>query len=179
MKFLLFYYCMALQLDTGIRRNKPEAGPSELEKPALIVRIKSTLIDTFVVVLLMWLSTIVLQAYDTSSGVIRGLAFGIILMYEPVAINKGKTLGQLIMGLRVSDEVAWIEYGKIQQVRLLPAILRSVLKITLGWLSLVTIHVNPLGQAIHDQAASSIVFYDEPEDSSESTGLQGWSEKSL
>ena len=58
-------------------------------RPNLLIRIKSMLADSMVIIMLMIIASIILNVLQVESGVVRGITFVLILMYEPimVAIN--------------------------------------------------------------------------------------------
>lgn len=129
-------------------------------KPSLIVRIKSSLIDVLVVILLLYVSSLLLDYLRIESGFIRGLIGVLVLLYEPIATSLGQTLGQKSLGLRVRDAKTLLGQNEYKNIGLGYSILRYMVKILLGWLSLLTIHSNRYGQAIHDKVAFSVMTED-------------------
>ncbi|MBI1307398.1 MAG: RDD family protein [Bacteroidetes bacterium] len=78
----------------------------------------------------------------------------IVFIYEPFCTSVlGFTLGHYLMRIRVrrrSDET--------RKINILAAIFRYVLKICLGWISLLTISSSKRKTAIHDIVAGSVVL---------------------
>lgn len=129
-----------------------------IDKPGLILRIKSTLIDTVVLIALMLLMSALLNSLDIASGLVRGICLVAVWLYEPLFTSVNRTLGQRIMGLQVRRQTD-IQNGVDPRPISFPAsLIRFILKVLLGWLSLLTIHSSRLGQAIHDKAADSVMI---------------------
>lgn len=126
-------------------------------KPSLILRIKSTLFDTVVIIILMYLMTLLLESMAIQSGNIRAAALVLVFLYEPILVTFGGTIGQRILGLAVRRFGSFIEKKQKKNINLIMSILRYITKIFLGWLSLLTIHSNHYGQAIHDKIGGSIM----------------------
>lgn len=132
-----------------------------IDKPGLILRIKSTLIDTVVLIALMLLMSMVLNGLDIVSGAVRGICLVAVWLYEPLFTSINRTLGQKVMGLQVRRQTD-IQNGVEPRPISFPAsLIRFILKVLLGWLSLLTIHSSRLGQAIHDKAADSVMILTE------------------
>ena len=72
-------------------------------KPGLIPRIKSMIVDSVVIVGLMLLISSILNFLEIESGAIRGGAFVLVFLYEPILVTIGGTIGQRILGLRVRN----------------------------------------------------------------------------
>jgi len=126
---------------------------SGIEYPNLLDRFQSTFIDSIFIVILMFASASILEKYEDPPDWIRIiLFFAIWAVYEPVCTTLGFTIGNYIKGIRVRrvDNSS----GKINIVQ---AFIRYLIKITLGWVSFITIHFNEERRAIHDLAAGSIV----------------------
>lgn len=138
------------------------AGNSEeavfyFDKPSLLLRTKSTLIDAVVLIGLMLLMSWVLNGLDVTSGAVRGICLVLVWCYEPVFTSIKQTLGQYLMGIRV-NRLSGLRNGNPQRPISIPAsFVRFVLKVLLGWVSLLTIHSDQYGQAIHDKAANSVM----------------------
>lgn len=129
------------------------------DKPGLMPRIKSTLIDVLVVMALMGVSAALLNGLGVESGSVRGWCFVGVWLYEPLFTALGRTLGQVVMGLRVR-RLSDLQKETSQRPISFPAsILRYALKVLLGWISLLTIHSDRYGQAIHDKAANSVMVF--------------------
>lgn len=122
--------------------------------PKLKTRISSTMIDMLVVLLLMVVASRILEGLQIESGEVRKIVFILVWLYEPLMISIDRTLGQRIMGIRV--ELLSPKQAS-QQLSPLRSLLRYFFKLSLGFISLFTIHSNKNGQAIHDMAAGSVM----------------------
>ncbi|MFK8164766.1 MAG: RDD family protein [Lewinella sp.] len=125
--------------------------------PRLMERLKATVVDAMVIVLLMYLGSLLLEALAVESGSIRGALFGLIWLYEPIATSFGKTLGHQIMGIRVRKFLPTPD-GNPPRINIFQAIVRFLVKVVLGWVSLLFISSNEYRRAIHDYAGQSVVI---------------------
>jgi uncharacterized RDD family membrane protein YckC len=122
--------------------------------PTIKARYTSMLIDVLIIVLLSIGITSLIERVGGVPGFVKGILFiVVVLLYEPILVSSGTTIGQLIMNLRVRNFKQPDKKLTIQS-----AILRSAVKIFLGWLSFVTITFNVNRRAIHDMASGSIVI---------------------
>jgi uncharacterized RDD family membrane protein YckC len=122
--------------------------------PLLIERIQSTLIDTVLIISLMFLFSNILDKFENAPDWIRMMLFlGIWVIYEPLCTSAGFTLGNYIKGIRVRNA-----NNSEKKINLFRALLRYIIKILLGWISFLTISSNPKRQAIHDLAAGSVMI---------------------
>ena len=122
--------------------------------PSLSDRVQSTFIDSIVIVILMLISASLLEKYENAPDWIRiALFFGIWGVYEPLCITLGGTVGNYFKGIRVRKQGQ-----ESQKINFLQAFFRYVLKMTLGWLSFLSIHTNKERRAIHDFAAGSVMI---------------------
>ncbi len=106
-------------------------------------------------VVLMFVAASVLDKIsDGEDGWIRALVFiGIWGVYEPLSMTLGSTLGNYLMKIKVRQEG-----NRDKKINLLQALIRFIIKISLGWISFLTIHSNKERRAIHDFAAGSVVI---------------------
>lgn len=122
--------------------------------PSLADRVQSTFIDTIFIVVLMFISASLLDKYEGAPEWIRiALFFGIWGVYEPLCTTLGFTIGNLVKGIRVRKAT---DISK--RINIVQAFFRYVLKITLGWISFLTMHSNQQKRAIHDFAAGSVMI---------------------
>ncbi|ANH83603.1 hypothetical protein A8C56_00315 [Niabella ginsenosidivorans] len=126
----------------------------EKRYPQLIDRIQSTFIDTFFIIILMFVFAGILDRYERVPDWVRIVLFiALIIAYEPLCTTLGFTLGNYIKGIRVrknSDET--------KRIGLLQALIRYPVKLFLGWISFLTIGTNPKKRAIHDIASGSVMI---------------------
>jgi uncharacterized RDD family membrane protein YckC len=77
----------------------------------------------------------------------------LFIVYEPLCMVFGFTLGNYIKGIRVrrcSDTT--------KRINLFQSIVRYPIKISLGWISFLTINSNPKRRAIHDLASGTVMI---------------------
>lgn len=126
---------------------------NEFEYPSLLQRIQSTVIDWLVILGLMVFFAQIANQIENIPVVVRGIFLGLILLYEPLCITFGCTLGNYLLKIRVRQNE-----NELQKINIFQAVIRYVVKIFLGWISFVTIHANAKKRAIHDIAASSVMI---------------------
>jgi uncharacterized RDD family membrane protein YckC len=131
---------------------------SSVEFPSLSDRFQSTFIDSLFIVTMMFICSSVLERYENVPDWVRiVLFFGLWGIYEPVCTSVGATIGNFAKNIRVR-RVSGIN----RKINILQAFFRYVLKISLGWLSFVSIHFNPEKRAIHDLAVGSVMIKNKP-----------------
>ena len=126
----------------------------EEKYPQLSERIQSTLIDTILIVALMFLFTNLLDKFNNVPDEVRIILFvGLFIAYEPLCMTLGCTLGNFIKGIRVK------KYSNTtKRINIFQAIIRYVVKVCLGWVSFLTINSNPKRRAIHDLISGSVMI---------------------
>lgn len=129
-------------------------------RPSLLARLKSMLADTMVIIVLMMIAATILNALNIESGLVRGMAFALVWLYEPIMIALDRTIGQRIMGLRVRNYTKYIDEDTPKNINIVYLLIRYLAKILLGWVSLLTIHSNTYGQAIHDKVGNSVMTFE-------------------
>ena len=122
--------------------------------PLLGDRIQSTLIDTILIITLMFVFASILDRCENVPDWVRiALFFGLFGIYEPVCTSLGCTLGNYIKNIRVR------QYNDTRKkINIIQAIFRYLFKIGLGWISFLTIHSNSQRRAIHDLVAGSVMI---------------------
>ncbi|MBI1226983.1 MAG: hypothetical protein GC192_17260 [Bacteroidetes bacterium] len=129
-------------------------------KPSLVLRFKSIFIDAMVIIFLMVIASWALNGLSIESGAIRGIVLVSIFLYEPIAMAFGRTLGQHIVGLQVTRKAEVLaNTTQYRPIPLVASLVRYLLKGLLGWASLLTIHSDKYGQAIHDKLTGSVVCF--------------------
>jgi uncharacterized RDD family membrane protein YckC len=79
----------------------------------------------------------------------------LLYIYEPLLIAlAGGTIGHHILGVRIKK----VKQSE-KKINMLQASIRFITKITLGWLSFLTVTGSPRKRAIHDMASGSIVLF--------------------
>jgi uncharacterized RDD family membrane protein YckC len=121
--------------------------------PSLLRRIQSSVIDFLLILALMVLITQLADQFDNFPSELRAVLFVLILLYEPLCITFGCTLGNYIMKIRVRQYE-----DENKRINLFQSIIRYTVKVMLGWLSFLTIHTNTEKRAIHDLFIGSVMI---------------------
>ena len=118
-------------------------------------RVKAALIDGVLIILVMYATSEILSQYEDVPSWIRVVAFlFIFVLYEPIFVSAfGQTLGHSNVGLHVKRES-----DTTKNINFPLALLRYLVKLFLGWISLLTVTGNTKKKAIHDFVANSIVI---------------------
>ncbi len=129
------------------------SSTDQLKFPYLITRYKAALIDGLVLFGLFAVTMILVQ--DPES---RKIAFGVYLLfallYEPLMLSIfSATIGHKAVNIKVKSI-----NNTDKNISIIQGIIRNTLKLTLGWLSFLTINFNSEHRAIHDFAGESIVL---------------------
>lgn len=125
--------------------------------PGIFSRVKATIVDSIILVVLMLAMKDVFSMFEDVPNFAKIITFSsIFILYDPIMISLfGATFGHRLNKLKVKR----LENDKKLNFGL--AVIRFLIKATLGWLSLVTISSNENRQAIHDNVVKSVVIYDE------------------
>ncbi|MGQ3012834.1 MAG: RDD family protein [Flavobacteriales bacterium] len=127
------------------------------EYPGILDRIKAITGDTFIFVVLLYLTAIALASFEQLPSFIKPLCIALIcILYDPLMVAfTGGTIGHKMVGIHVkkeSDETKNIPFHL--------ALLRFIIKATLGWVAFLSIGANARNRAIHDLASGSVVLYE-------------------
>ncbi len=128
--------------------------------PGVSARVKAVVIDSFVLVVLILLVTLLFSFFDSIHDYVRIGAFVLIFgLYDPVMTSLfGGTIGHMIIGIRVKREK-----DETKNILFPIALIRFLIKASLGWISLLTVMSNKKGKALHDMVVKSIVRFNEEE----------------
>jgi len=124
--------------------------------PIIADRIKSALIDSVVLVGLMFTAFYALSFFGIESALVKGILFVLVFLYEPIMVSFSQTIGQRFIGIRVVEQKTE-ENIEVKSIGLFRSIPRYIVKLILGVLSLVTINFDEQSRAIHDKLVRSIV----------------------
>lgn len=124
--------------------------------PGVFLRAKAAAIDGFIIIGMMFLISYLSTFMSDLSNSMRIIPFVVFaVLYDPLMTSlKGQTIGHMLMGIKV---VRFSDQSK--RVAIVPAILRFIMKVILGWISLLTIGSNEDSRAIHDLISDSKVIY--------------------
>jgi cytochrome bd-type quinol oxidase subunit 2 len=122
--------------------------------PELKDRIQSSFIDTILIVIMMFVFAAVLDKYEDVPDWVRITMFaGLFIVYEPLCMTIGCTLGNFIKGIRVRKNT-----DTSKRINIFQAIIRYPVKVALGWLSFLTIGADSKRRAIHNMVAGSVMI---------------------
>jgi uncharacterized RDD family membrane protein YckC len=127
----------------------------ENEYPSLIDRIQSIFIDTVLLLISIVILSVLLDKFNNVPDWLRMLLFfTVFVAYEPLCLTFGCTLGNYIKQIRVR------QYADTnRKINIFQAIIRYLVKLSLGWLSFLTVYGNPSRRAIHDMASGSVMVW--------------------
>jgi cytochrome bd-type quinol oxidase subunit 2 len=121
--------------------------------PELSTRIQSTFIDMILIIVMMFVFASVLDRFENVPDWVRIAMFaGLFVVYEPICMTLGATLGNYVKGIRVRKHT-----DPTKRINILQAIVRYPIKVLLGWVSFLTIHADPQRRAMHDLASGSVM----------------------
>jgi len=102
----------------------------------------------------MFILSSVIENFATLSNAVRILLFFVLwAIYEPLATTLGFTLGNYIAGIRVRN------FKNINmKIDFFRSFIRFIIKVVLGWLSLITIFSNKERRALHDLVSGSVMI---------------------
>lgn len=121
--------------------------------PPLLSRIKSTTIDSLVVIAGTLLFSEILKSFDPVPNWVKIVLFALLLTYEPLCTAFGATIGNDKMKIRVRQNT-----DTSKRINLAQALVRYFFKIILGWFSFITMFSTEKRRAIHDIISGSVVI---------------------
>jgi uncharacterized RDD family membrane protein YckC len=129
---------------------------TEKKYPGVLDRVKAMTIDGIVVLGLILGITYVFSLFEYVSDTAKIIAFVFIfILYDPIFTSIfGGTIGHFIFGIRVKRKT-----NEMKNLIFPLAILRFLVKVLLGWVSLLTVTSNEKRRAIHDYLAGTVVVY--------------------
>ncbi len=129
---------------------------TEKNYPGVFDRVKAMMTDGIVIVVFMFVASYIFSLFESVPDSARIIAFVFIfLLYDPLFTSIfGGTIGHMMLGLRVKRES-----DEKKNIILPLAIPRYIVKVLLGWISLLTVSGNEKRKAIHDYIAGSVVVY--------------------
>lgn len=123
------------------------------ESPTILRRYFSTFIDGIFILSVFIAISFAIDGDSTFGNYARVAVFFIMFFfYEPIFTSRFCTIGQKITGIRVRTAVTY------DNISIPAAYLRIIIKIFLGFISLLSIPLTKDRRAIHDFASGSIVI---------------------
>ena len=141
-------------MDQVLLSESNEKSQRGIDHPSLLKRYISSLIDTIAAFIIVGLLIVVSSYINNDLVSLKIAAIAIGLSYEPLTMLFCRTLGQVIVGIRVNGTGK-----KNRSRRILNVYLRFAVKSFLGWLSFLTIHQDEQGRAIHDIMTDTVVVH--------------------
>ena len=126
------------------------------EYPHITSRIKAAFADSVVILVFMLIITSIFSTLTEVPDWARIAAFVFVFgLYDPIFTSLfGGTIGHMIFRIRVKREK-----DETKNISLPFAIIRFLIKVLLGFISLLTVGANQKRKAIHDSIARSVVIY--------------------
>ncbi|MCK5335432.1 MAG: RDD family protein [Gammaproteobacteria bacterium] len=126
--------------------------------PRVSRRVQALLIDGLVASIAA-IGTLVVMSQLGGQGVYSAVAVVVVIfIVDPLSVSvTGGTPGHHLLGLRV------ISKSKAKNINIFYAVVRYVVKVLLGWFSIISIFTTKQHQAIHDALVGSIVILKNPE----------------
>ncbi|SHG22591.1 RDD family protein [Flavobacterium defluvii] len=125
--------------------------------PLVLDRIQSTLIDSVLIIACMIVISDVLSSFKNVPDSLRMVLLISLFLYEPIATTFGGTIGNHIKGIRVRKNS-----NEDMKINIFQAFIRYFLKLSLGWLSFITIFSSNKTRAIHDVISDTVMIKIEP-----------------
>jgi len=125
--------------------------------PGVSDRIKAVVTDSIIIVIFMIIITYIFSNFEHVPDNARIFAFlFVFILYDPVFTSVfGGTIGHMMFGIRVKQE-----NNQMKNIIFPLALLRFIVKASLGWISLITVSGNKERKAIHDYLVRSVVIYE-------------------
>lgn len=124
----------------------------EREYPTILERIKSTTIDTIIIIAFMYFASEILNSFENVPDYVRMILFVGILLYEPILTVLGATIGNEKMDIRVR-----CSKNHSKKINFFQAVIRFIFKFSIGWLSFITFFFSDERRTIHDYVSGSIM----------------------
>jgi len=120
--------------------------------PNLLRRYLSSVIDVALILGLFVLSTRTPLIRVGDGSLPLALLPILVLLYEPIFVRYGCTLGQLVMSIRVRT------FPGVARVPVWRGMARNLAKYALGWLSFMLLPMQRQRRALHDLFAKTVVL---------------------
>ncbi len=124
------------------------------------MRVKAAVIDSILLIVTMYVISGVLATFENVPDSIRIVLFVcIFLLYDPLLTSMfGATIGHSFSKIVVKREA-----DPSKNIPFFKAVPRFVVKVLLGWISLLTVTGHERKQALHDLVAGSVVLQESDE----------------
>lgn len=125
----------------------------ENKYPSILDRIKSTSIDTIILIAFFYVSSDILNSIENVPNWTRTILFISFLLYEPIFVSINGTFGNYKSSIRIRKNS-----DTSRKINFIQSFFRYFFKIFLGWISLLFILINPKGRALHDIICGSVMI---------------------
>jgi uncharacterized RDD family membrane protein YckC len=142
---------------TEAKMDKLDAADQKpLILPGVSDRVKAVVTDSFVIIGFMLLLSLLFSMFEAVPDSFRMAGFVFIfILYDPLFTSLfGGTLGHRIMNLQVKRKS-----NLEKNILFTQALIRYIIKVLLGWISLLTVGNNKKNLAIHDWVVGSMVLF--------------------
>ena len=119
----------------------------------LLDRTKASTIDTFLLIVMGFMLAEVLSGFEHVATWVRVSLFISIVLYEPVCIAFGATLGHLILNIRVRRST-----NDSKKLTIFRSLVRFFCKLLFRWVSYVTVFKNPRKRTLYDLISGATVI---------------------
>ena len=118
-------------------------------------RIKAAVIDGILLIVAMYAVSEILSLFENVPNYVRiSIAVLLFLLYDPIFTSQfGGTIGHSYNKIMVKKDAI-----TEQNINLVPALFRFLIKFSLGWVSLLTVTGNQKKKALHDLVVNSVVL---------------------
>ena len=118
-------------------------------------RIKAAVIDGILLIVAMYAVSEILSLFENVPNYVRiSIAILLFLLYDPIFTSQfGGTIGHSYSKIMVKKDAV-----TEQNINLVPALFRFLIKFSLGWVSLLTVTGNQKKKALHDLVVNSVVL---------------------
>jgi len=127
----------------------------EIEYPSLVSRIKAITVDAVIILIVFIITSYLLDMLgEIPDGIRAFVLIFMLFLYDPLMTSFfAGTFGHKVVRIKVKD------YQETERNLSFPrALIRSLAKSLLGWISFLTVTGNSGKRAIHDMISSSIVL---------------------
>ncbi|TNE79757.1 MAG: RDD family protein [Bacteroidetes bacterium] len=138
------------------KSTSPEESSNETDYPGIAYRAKAASIDGILLIVFLALLNSIISSFNRvpDGFKIAGFLF-VFVFYDPLfTCFTGGTIGHKLMGIRVKKL-----NNEESNINFFVAVIRFLIKAFLGWISLLSVNMNPKKQALHDQFVRSIVLF--------------------
>lgn len=123
--------------------------------PSVLQRVQALLLDVWAVLgVQLYLSATVFPEYEDRYVLLKILVFfTFFMLYEPLMNMSGGTIGYRTLGIMIRQSA-----NPGERITAKAAFKRTCIKILLGWVSFLSISLDPFRRALHDKLSGTLVL---------------------